>query len=685
MTPQLTNVALLDPAVGSGRRRRTAVLIAVAVTAITLLAAGPSRAGTFYMETCGYSNSPAPFSAGAGGGMSAAAQCGNGLPGYELSSPGGVGFNAGAFWSTTAPAGISITHVYTQFDSSSKIQGAGYYTSFNWDNGGTTGQLPNSFGQNPGATGCCLQNFASQTLSWAMTCRYSTCSSGATMDIGQLTVTLSEAQAPSITGGGALWASAGWVRGTWPIGFGATDPSGVCSSSIVLGNQTITGPGAAPNQSGYQQCPNQLWGTNIDTAASGNGTLGLGIRAYNAAGNGGFIARYLDVDNTAPAVHLSGPSFAYANAGAQYVNVNASAGPSGVAGISCSVDGGAYQYFPGSATSIGLAGPGIHHTTCVAYNNARDTAGNVAASAPQTWTTAIIEPTLAAIWFPTVHNPLRCRVVRKRQRVAAHYTYVRRHHKRVRVRVAAHYRTVKVRDCRARVVRRRVAYWTTVVRHHHRRRIKHYRYVRSVVFPSAGHAVARRARFRAGTTIQGWLGASWLAPLASQPLTIYAAPDNGQGQFVPVVYSRTDANGVWTATLPPGPSRIIEVGYAGGGGGAVVGSVSGQIKLSVTAPVRLIRTPRTHVHWGSRLHFIGYLRGGWVPPRGEHLRVRLGIGFAHTTIATVATQPDGVFTFSFRFGPGNVVRRYWFQFLTLPEGDYPFTPGASRKVYVTVG
>jgi hypothetical protein len=75
----------------------------------------------------------------------------------------------------------------------------------------------------------------------------------------------------------------------------------------------------------------------------------------------------------------------------------------------------------------------------------------------------------------------------------------------------------------------------------------------------------------------------------------------------------------------------------------------------------------------------------YVPLRGEHLRVRLGIGSAHTTVATIATQPDGRFSFSFRFGAGNVVRRYWFQFLTLPEGDYPFTPGASRKVYVTVG
>ena len=51
-----------------------------------------------------------------------------------------------------------------------------------------------------------------------------------------------------------------------------------------------------------------------------------------------------------------------------------------------------------------------------------------------------------------------------------------------------------------------------MVRHHHRKRVKHYRYVRSVVFPSASHSLVKHARFRAGTTIQGWLGTSWLAP-----------------------------------------------------------------------------------------------------------------------------------------------------------------------------
>ena len=660
------------------------MVLAIAITAIALLGAGPAQAGTFYLKTCGYSGSPAPFGAGSGGGVAAGAQCGNGLPGYELSSPGGVANYAGAYWSTTAPAGISITHVYTQFDSSTNIQGAGYYTSFNWDNG-TTGQLPNSFGQNPGATGCCLQNFASQTLSWAMTCRFSTCSSPASMSIGQLTVTLSETQAPSITGGGALWNSSGWVRGTWQVGFGASDPSGICSSSVALGGQGIGGPGASPEPGQLPPVPRCAVGDQhrheqIGRGRDGAGDLGHQRRRGERQHRAHRLRRQHD-----PISERVGSDLRLANAGTQYVTAHASAGPSGVSGIACSVDGTPYQDFPGAAATVAINGPGVHNTTCVSFNNAHDAAGNVAASAPQTETTVIGEPTLSAIWFATVHNPLRCQLVRKRQRVPAHYTYVRRHHHRVRVRVRAHYRTVKVKECHARVVKRRIAYWVTVRRHHHRVRIKHYRTIRSVVFPSEGHALVRHVRFGSRARLQGWLGTTWLAPMGGQAVLIYGAANNERGNFRVVGFAQTNANGVWSYTLPPGPSRIIEVEYPGALGGAVTSSVSSQIKLDVAAHVHLVRTPRSHVTWGSKLRFAGRLAGGYVPARGALLRVRLGIGSAHTTVATVSTRRNGSFSFSYRFGAGNVVRRYWFQFLTLPQGDYPFTQGASRKVYVTVG
>ena len=345
-------------------RRVTRLIAAMTVLIAALTVASGAQAGTFYLNTCGYSGSPAPFGAVQGSGVSAASACGNGRLGYEISSPGGVPNYAGASWSTTAPAGITITHVYTQNDLSKNIQGAGYYTSFNWD-GGTTGQLPNSFGAGAGATGCCVQNFSSQHLSWAMTCRYSTCSSAASMDIGSLTVSLYESQAPALGASGALWNSSGWIRGTWPIAMSASDPSGVCTSSIGLSGQLFSGPNTSPNQSNYQQCPDPSWSTSINTGASsgssgtGAGSMTLAVGGVNAAGVPALAARTIYVDNVAPSVQLSGPAFALANAGWQYVTARAAAGPSGVAGISCSTDGGAYQYYPGSSATVRLGGPRV--------------------------------------------------------------------------------------------------------------------------------------------------------------------------------------------------------------------------------------------------------------------------------------------------------------------------------------
>ena len=52
-------------------------------------------------------------------------------------------------------------------------------------------------------------------------------------------------------------------------------------------------------------------------------------------------------------------------------------------------------------------------------------------------------------------------------------------------------------------------------------------------------------------------------PLAGQPVAILTAPDNGSNAFAQAAAVTTGPDGSWTATLPPGPSRIIEASYAG--------------------------------------------------------------------------------------------------------------------------
>ena len=123
------------------------------------------------------------------------------------------------------------------------------------------------------------------------------------------------------------------------------------------------------------------------------------MTATNTAGVTANPTKTVYVDDSTPTVSLSGPTDAPATAGTQHVTATGSAGPSGVSGISCSLDGAPYQSYAGSSTQVPVAGLGVHKLTCYSANNARDSSGNVATSSPQTWTLSIREPTVSAIGF----------------------------------------------------------------------------------------------------------------------------------------------------------------------------------------------------------------------------------------------------------------------------------------------
>ena len=81
------------------------------------------------------------------------------------------------------------------------------------------------------------------------------------------------------------------------------------------------------------------------------------------------------------------------------------------------------------------------------------------------------------------------------------------------------------------------------------------------------------------TTAQGirWPG---------EPVKILAAPDNHSGAFGQIGVATTAANGSWSATDPPGPSRIIR---AVTDGTATILPSSGQVTTIVPARVRLLK------------------------------------------------------------------------------------------------
>lgn len=141
------------------------------------------------------------------------------------------------------------------------------------------------------------------------------------------------------------------------------------------------------------------------------------------------------------------------------------------------------------------------------------------------------------------------------------------------------------------------------------------------------HVVTRttkRVAHGKGTTVNGWLGMADGTALAGQTVTVLTAPDNGQGEFSEAAVAMTSANGSWTARLSAGPSRLVEATY--GGSATLEPSTSSQVQVVVPAKVELISVSPARVAWGGTVRIVGKLDGGYLPPDGALVRLRLGQG-----------------------------------------------------------
>ena len=190
-----------------------------------------------------------------------------------------------------------------------------------------------------------------------------------------------------------------------------------------------------------------------------------------------------------------------------------------------------------------------------------------------------------------------------------------------------------------------------------------------------GHTVTIHGLY---TTAQG-------VPLPGQSVGIFAALDNYMDRFREVTTATTGPDGMWTATLPAGPSRIIRAVTAGT---VTLLPASEQVTAIVPADIKLLKVWPRHVAWGGTVHLVGQLFGGYLPPGGALVRLRIGYGSTFSTYGVEEhVTGDGRFSTVASFGPGDpsTFRTYWFQIASLPMGNYPYAPAASQRVPVIVG
>ncbi|MEO8966336.1 MAG: hypothetical protein ABI355_01950, partial [Solirubrobacteraceae bacterium] len=273
-----------------------------------------------------------------------------------------------------------------------------------------------------------------------------------------------------------------------------------------------------------------------------------------------------------------------------------------------------------------------------------------------------------------------------RRTVPARWVTRARHHHRIRVHIPARTRSVRVVRCYARVVKRQRLVTVVIRRHGHRVRVRRRRAVRVVLLPHADRRTIKVVGHGHGVTVSGWLGTADGVALGGQTVSVLTAPDDGSHAFAPAVSAVTAADGSWSAHLPAGPGRLIEASYAGAS--TAEPSISGLAKLVVPARVQLLGVAPQRIAWGGTVRLTGRLAGGYLPPGGALVRLRIGLGTRFTTYGVHEhVTGSGRFSTSYRFGAGqpSAHRRFWFQIASLPMGDYPYAPADSRRIDVTVG
>jgi len=609
-------------------------------------------------------------------GINTTNECASGV-GLDINAPGNtVQQGQSASWQATAPAGLVIVLVYvppgdlkaTAVNDGNSWYGGGFF----WTGGGAQVDDSNN------TSGFGASGLWTNHVGFQLVCGNNPCMGvlgHADLAVKDIGLQLQETQGPWLSASSGLWQSSGWIRGGWPLSFTGDSPSGICGLAATLGGQVVASQGFPQDDTTWHQCNAAGLGgvsNTVDTSKLSDGPQSLTLRGSDAAGLSTSDASYTKtvyVDNQSPGVALSGPTDALSTAGTQYVTATGTAGPSGVSGIGCSLDNAPAQWYAQPSVSIPVSGIGTHHLTCYAGNNARAASGNVATSAPATWTLGIRQPSVSTVAFSRVVDALRCQRTYERVRIPAHWVTGKFQGRPVRVKLRAQTRTIRVVRCHPRIVRRRLrvdGHWYTE---------------RIVVLPHVVRRTSKRVAFGTATTVSGWVGTAQGVALAGQAVQIRAAPDNGLRRFRLLAVTTTAADGGWTVTLPAGPSQLVQAVYPGSV--TVEPSTSELAHSIVPASLHVSLRPRA-THWGGKIVIAGRLGGGHVPPAGELVVLRIGWPGGSTEIGHLYTARNGKFSTSYTFlrGHGTESYRLWAE--TVSESDYPFAVAASRKVSVTV-
>jgi hypothetical protein len=187
-------------------------------------------------------------------------------------------------------------------------------------------------------------------------------------------------------------------------------------------------------------------------------------------------------------------------------------------------------------------------------------------------------------------------------------------------------------------------------------------------------------------TVAGRLSDPSGEPLADQKVTVTERFGAGALMHRRVRTVRTDADGVWSESLPAGPSRAVSASY--GGSRRYLPDRARAGSLSVRTKVTL-HLSRPRVHEGGRVAFRGRVahRGARIPAGGKLVALQVKDGPRWNTVRqTFNTGAAGHYRMRYRFArfyTSNV--SYRFRIKVLRESGWPYkAPVSSRAKRLVV-
>ncbi len=201
-----------------------------------------------------------------------------------------------------------------------------------------------------------------------------------------------------------------------------------------------------------------------------------------------------------------------------------------------------------------------------------------------------------------------------------------------------------------------------------------------------GSGDALTVRFGAAALLSGRLTRADGAGIADRDLRIVARPSRGALSPVSVLGVRTGDRGGFELKLPAGPSRRVEVSFAGDAG--LEPAERPSLELRVRSGVTLLARP-IRLSTGQVVHLSGRVagRGAPIPRRGKLVAIQYFEAATHRWRPVLVTHTNhrGRFRAHYRFRYVEGRAKIRLRATALAEEHWPYVPGSSPPVTISVG